>query len=201
VRPGPRGAAALAVLAFSIAYFWLISHQSLVFARYAMPIVPMMCLGIALAIDGVQKWFRWPRAALALTLLLALQPATQALASDVDRRLVGTEELMARWIETNLPPQDPIAIESPRIRLRPRAGKVEYVTRLIAVPLESYRANGVAYLISSSAMEDVFFNNPEAHAPQVNAYRQLFAATQMVHVLLPSADHPGPRLVVYKIPK
>jgi hypothetical protein len=160
----------------------------------------MLCLGIGLTIDGLRR-VGAPRAAIAgLTALLALQPAVQAVSLDLDRRRVGTEELMARWIEANIPPSDKIAIESPRLRLRPRPGKVEYITRFISMPIERYRQEGFAYLVTSSAMEDVFFNNPQVYPAQVNAYKQLFASTQLIHAVQPSSDRPGPALSVLKIP-
>jgi len=201
MRSRTKRTAAAVVLVFAFAYFWLIIHQSLVFARYAMPIIPALCLGIALTLDLIRRFWGLSRGVLVLTALLALQPAVQAFAADWDRRRTSTEEVTARWIETNVSDQDSIVIESPRLRLRPRRGKVEYVTRLISMPLDRYRADGVAYLVTSSAMEDVFFNNPEAHAPQVAAYRQLFGATQMVYVIRASADHPGPMLMVLKVPR
>ena len=48
-----RRTAALVTLVFPLAYFWMIVHQSQVFARYSLPIIPMMCLSLAIAIRTI----------------------------------------------------------------------------------------------------------------------------------------------------
>ena len=38
----------VAIVLFSAVYFWMLSHQSLIYARYALPLLPAFCLGIGL---------------------------------------------------------------------------------------------------------------------------------------------------------
>ncbi len=190
--------ATVVLLIFPIAYFWLISHQSLVFARYALPMIPMLCFGIAFALDGLRHAIAWrPFPAVAL-LLVVVQPAVQAAWWDFDHRRVATEELVARWLEHNVPPGDRILLETPRIRLRPEF-HYDYTPRLIHEPLESYRDRGVRYLVASSER----FNpatGPAGIAPQdFAAYQHLFSSTEIVEIVQPDRDHPGPRFTILKL--
>lgn len=205
VRPPARAgrAAAAAVLVFGVAYFWLIAHQSLVYARYALPLVPVLCLGLGVgmsaAADAVQsraRSARTRRLVVPLVLLLLVPPAWQAAAFNRDRSKVGTEEVAARWLEANISPEDSILIETPVIVLPPRF-RWDYTHRLIHEPLEAYRARGVKYLVASSERIDVAERQGGSDAA---AYRQLMAATQVVHMVPRSQEHPGPTLTILRVP-
>jgi hypothetical protein len=189
---------AAVILVFPIAYFWLISHQSLVFARYALPLVPALCLGIAVALARLRTRIPWrPAYGLAL-ILVAIPPTVQAISFDLSHGKVGTEELVARWLEHNVKPGDRIVVETPRIRLRPEFPS-EYTPRLIHESLESYQEHGVKYLVASSekfAPTTVGNGMPSRDAA---SYQRLFASTDLVQMIQRGPDHPGPNFTIFKV--
>jgi 4-amino-4-deoxy-L-arabinose transferase-like glycosyltransferase len=205
LRSPIRRTAALATLVFPLTYFWLITHQSLIFARYAIPMIPMMCLMLAIAIwtighrlSGPGAMIPWPLIPL-LTAIVVLPPVTQSVSGDRGLDKVHTEELAARWIQANVPPGKLILIDEPRIRLPP-AYPMLTNTRLIYEPLEKYRDQGVAYIVTSSQQTDRIFQDPKAHPGEYADWQKLFAATEMVKVIQPVKDViPGSTITILKI--
>ena len=195
-RPG-----ALAVLSFAAAYFWVISHQSLVYARYALPLVPIagLAFGIGFAKIADLAWQRSPavgRQAVVALLLVMVPPVWQAVTFDLDRRQMRTAELLARWLERNVAPADGIVVEAPSIVLPP-AFHLDYTPALTRESLDDYRARGVKYLVSSSEKFDPARAGASARD---DAYRRLVAATQIATIVPRTNEHPGPTFTVLKIP-
>jgi hypothetical protein len=191
-----RRAGALAILAFSAGYFWLISHQSLVYARYALPLLPMLALAVGLGLsrlaDAVAArgtGWRARQAAALLLLAVALPPLWQSVSFDWNRRKTGTDEIMARWLTENISPEDPILIETPTIVLPPPF-RWDYTHWLIHEPLEAYQQRGVRYLVASS----------ERSKAEPDAYRRLFEATQILMVVPQTDALSGPTLTVLRVP-
>jgi hypothetical protein len=211
-----RRAAAAAVLAFSAVYFWLISHQSLVYARYALPLLPMLALALAVGfwrltdaaagIAGPTSAWRsrqslpaeaasaasaWRRRAAVIVLLAAtVPPLWQSVSFDWNRRKIGTDETMARWLTEHLSPEDPILIETPTIVLPPPF-QWDYTHWLIDEPLETYQERGVRYLVASS----------ERSKARPDAYRRLFESTQILMVVPQTDAFSGPTLTVLQVPQ
>jgi hypothetical protein len=197
-RSRAEWSATAVLLVFPTVYFWLISHQSLVFARYALPIIPMLCLGVALALDGLRTVIPWRRFHAVALLLVVMQPAVQAAWWDFDHRRVGTEELVARWLEHNVPPGDRILLETPRIRLRPEF-HYDYTPRLVHESLESYQAHGVRYLVASSERFNPATGLTDMAPKDFSAYQRLFSSTEIVAMIRPDRDHPGPLFTILKV--
>ena len=199
-----RRAQALILLVFPLVYFWMIAQQSLIYARYALPLAPVLCLSLAIGLTTVHQRLdatvsaprRRRQVLVALLLVVAIPPAVQAISFDFERRKVGTEELMAQWLQKNIRPEDRIIIESPTIRLPP-GFHYEYHARLIQRPVEEYRAKGVVYLVLDSGK----FNEAMRSPGEVAGYRALFASTEMIKTIPKTDDHPGPTLTVLRIPK
>jgi 4-amino-4-deoxy-L-arabinose transferase-like glycosyltransferase len=201
LRAPDRRQAALPVLTFTIAYFWLIAHQSLVYARYYLPLLPMLCLaigvGAAWLLDASTR-IAAPalrRAALAALLLLAVPPTTHAFLFNWDRRGIGTEEIAARWLEKNVPHGELILTESPSFRLPP-GFKLEYQPKLVSHSLDYFKQLGAKYLVASTERSA----SPTAGAEGAAAYRQLVSETQIVHIIPRTDDTPGPTLTVLRMP-
>jgi hypothetical protein len=105
----PREAGVL--LAFPLAYFALLAPARTVFVRYAVPLLPFLCIAAAFALAELGRALAarsWPRSAPAWCALLCvavLAPGVQriaqldALLRERDNRLVVQD-----WIEANLPP-------------------------------------------------------------------------------------------------
>ena len=199
-------AAALAVLAYSLTYVWMLVHQSLAYARYALPIVPMICLAVGVAITTLVRAMATASASdltrrriLALVLILTMPPAIQAIRSDWSRRRVGTDELIARWIQTNIDPKAHIVSEATTIQMPPQFSGFETTNKLIHETVDAYRQRNVTYLVASSSQSDVFFADERNHGGEVARYRRIFETTDIVKIQPPTSDHPGATVTVLKL--
>ncbi|MHB1160127.1 MAG: glycosyltransferase family 39 protein [Chloroflexota bacterium] len=176
---------ALLVAAFPLAYlaFFLLG-SSLFYARFAIPLIPFVALLAAHGIVALARplpspaWRR--RAAVAVVLLLALQP----LALDLKHNyLLGREDTrlqLGRWIEENVPPGSKLAaegysfVDSRGRRTGPK--QLDYSlaqpSSLMADPLEHY-SRGFDYLIASSYVYGRYTLDPAAHRDAIEYYRLL----------------------------
>lgn len=201
LRATDRRHAALAVLIFTVVYVRMISHQSLVYARYYLPILPMLALAIGVAVAwllqtaGRSTSPLVKRAVVAGLLLLAMLPIGNAARFNWDRRRTSTEEIAARWLEKNIPPADPILMEVGTIVLPP-GFHWDYTHSLAGESVQSYRDRGLKYLVTSSEK----FDPARPGGPNTEAYREILRATQVLHVVPRSDETPGPTLTVLKIP-
>jgi 4-amino-4-deoxy-L-arabinose transferase-like glycosyltransferase len=195
-----RRAPGLILLVFPIVYFWLISEQSLAFARYALPIMPMICLAIGIGIvaahDVVRARvasLRTTEVALALLVIVAIPPAFQSVRFDYARRKAGTDDVVARWLRRNVRPEDRIVGEVQAIRLPPEF-HYEYQPRVAKESLDDYRAKGVTYLVFDAGV----LGTPTSEAA---AYRALIASTETAKTVEAGSTYTGPPLTVLRIPK
>ncbi len=197
----------LIVLVFPFVYFWFISGHSLVFARYAMPVLPAMCIAFGRGVDVI--WGRLPgwlphirhRQIAMAAMLLTLAPAAwQAFGFDLDRRQENTTEIVAAWLVSHVQPGETVVIESSAIALPPsiRSGNT---LRLISEPIEVYREKGVTYLVSTSTETDKYFKQPERFPNQVAGYKALLQGTTIATIVSPSKDRPGPTWQVLRVNK
>ena len=126
-RRHPRRAATVA--AFPVAYLLFMLQTELFFARFALPVVPFVCLLAAAGVVLVATWtgrVLGSQNATALGISLAVvalvQPALNVALHD---RLVTREDtrvLAAEWALANIPPDAKVALEDYTIRdRRPRA--------------------------------------------------------------------------------
>ena len=199
-------ALSLVLLVFPVAYFFFISSHSLVFARYAMPILPALCIAFGRGVEAIwtilPTWVpqpRYRRIALALMLFTVLPPAVQAFSFDLDRRQVSTTELTAQWLMDHVQPGEFVVLESSAITLPPKV-KSENTLRLITEPLDAYRAKGATYLVSTSAETDKYFNAPGRFPGQIAKYKALLEATHIVMIFSPiKGERPGPTWQVLKV--
>ncbi len=102
----------LVLLAFAAAYSLFFSGGSLVFARYAIPLVPILCIGAAALVVAVAE--RLPRLRVAAAFGLAFAVALPSLrASIAFDRLIAREDsrvLAARWLEAHVGPGDGVLL-------------------------------------------------------------------------------------------
>src|SRR5712691_4171727 len=106
----PRPAAVL--LAFPVAYALLTGRDRLVFARYAIPLLPVLCMGAAMLITAAaqRSTARWPAARARVLVALAALATVAPSAVDVvflDRLLTRTDTrlLTQAWIGSHVAPE------------------------------------------------------------------------------------------------
>jgi hypothetical protein len=158
----------------------------------------MLGIGTLLVWNWIRGSSRFARLAPAVGLVLVPPLATSVSWTHALTR-VSTADLAARWITSHLPPDQPVVVEAEAFHLPPPR-KVENVPRLVDQDLESYRANGVVYLVASSLEEDRYLRNPERHASDLAAYRALRHGTEIVQIFSSSKEHPGSTLTILRIP-
>ena len=110
-RQGAREGRARAaiLLVFPIAYFVFIANQSLLYGRYAMPILPVVAIGLAAGMVRIYDVIA-RRAAVAAPVaraalfLLFVPPLLTAVSFNRDREPVGTMEQMTAWMDRTIQP-------------------------------------------------------------------------------------------------
>jgi 4-amino-4-deoxy-L-arabinose transferase-like glycosyltransferase len=206
---GPGRVRWAVLLVMPLAQFYMISGQQIVFARYLLPMVPMLCLLAATAVvSGVSLLRRYeipraPRAALiaALTAAALAHPAYASIQFD---RLIGrrdTTQMAYEWITHNIPPGSFVVVET-RKMLLPPPFKSENVAQLRYQTYEDYRNRGVQYLVASSQAYGPYLSSPQVHPAEYADYMRIFEQSREMIRFTPSPDgmqSPGPELRIYKV--
>ncbi len=97
---------ALVLLAFGVPYYLVLGHGPLVFTRYMVPLVPVLCVTAGFAIVWASS--RLPRRPTAAAVVLSALVAVPSLRDsiDLDRVLARTDSrvLAARWLQAQVEP-------------------------------------------------------------------------------------------------
>lgn len=193
-------------VAFPLVYFWFISRETIVYARYLLPMLPMLSLLAAAAVvSGVSQLrrYRIPRSArnaliVALVLLSIVPSAYSAIAFDAMAARTWTTKQAYDWVVAQIPPGSRITIES-RGLLLPDTYRAEHVKQLRQKTLDTYASEGVEYLIASSQCYGEYLNAPARHPGEYADYMQLFRGAPEIARFTPSREHPGPELRILKV--
>lgn len=193
-------------LVFTIPYFLIVANQRIIFARYLLPLVPMLCvLAAAAVISGVSllRRYQFPRGvrtALIASLTVALlgPPAATSIGFNRTVAKTSTIDLAYGWIVENAPPGSKIVHEGNHLTL-PIRFESQRVNQLRYRTYEDYVASGADYLIASSQCYGPYLASPTAFRPEFNAYMTLFTRGQEVARFTASGDHPGPELRIVKV--
>ncbi len=198
------------VVTFPLVYFWMLSSQRIVYARYLLPVIPALCVVAAAAVvSGVSLLRRYeiPRMArtaliAALTLAALLPPTIVTIRGDRDLARVGTVDLAYEWIVQNVPPNASIVMET-RAMLLPDKFRARNVGALRPKDYSQWRGEGVDYLIASSEEYGPVFDEraggPQKYPREYAEYMRIFVQSREVARFTPSADHPGPELRILKV--
>lgn len=192
-RAGTRRAA-VPVVAFVPAYFYVIGTHSPVFARYALPLAPVICVMSAVAVMTTVAYlrrfgpFRRPAPAAALLgLVLALllwPPAAEAVRWLDQYKRADTRTIAAEWLKGNTPKGALVAVENSGPTYLESAGfRVASAELLIDRPLAWYRGR-VDYLVIS--------------ARDLSRYGEYLAAGAIVFQIAPTPQRWGPPIVIVK---
>jgi hypothetical protein len=192
---------------FPVVYFWFVSRQTLVFARYLLPLVPFVCLLAAIAVvSGVSllRRFSIPRAArsiliVTLTVATLLPAAVTSIRFDRTIAKYATTGLAYEWIARNVPRGSLIVTEPGSPVLTHTAYRSQAVKQLRQYEYPHYVETGADYLIASSQCYGRYFEAPDAFPAEYGDYVRLFASATEVARFTASADHPGPEVRILKV--
>jgi hypothetical protein len=144
------------VLAFAGAYFYtLASHGGVVFARYALPLLPVLCVFAALPVEqawrvlerlGRRRTAQWVLTVGALALTVSF--AVQSLAWGRQFAAPDTRQIAAQWMKANLPRGARLAVEYGGPTYLGTLGFEVFGEGLEHGP-DWYRDQGVAYIVIS----------------------------------------------------
>jgi hypothetical protein len=202
-----RPAVAAILAAFPVAYLLFMLRSELFFVRFALPVVPLICLFAAVAVLAGVEWVGRARPALAplagavLTILALAQPVADTVRHNVLLAQDDTRILAARWALANVPPGAKMALEEYTIRdRRPRAyggPSWQLDTDLLDVN-QLRRADPTAplrgstrYVLTSSFQQDRFTGGPDS--PQRQFYEALARQGRVVATFAPgTGNQPRP---------
>ena len=192
---------------FPVLFFWFISRQQLIFARYLLPLVPFLCLLTGAAVvSGVSllRRFSIPRAlrtALIVGLTIAtLLPATlQAIRFNRTIAKRGTLGLAYDWISQNIPRDSQVVIESGGPALNESPYRIQRVRQLRQHEYKKYADDGAGYLIASSQAYGPYLESPHLFPNEYAEYMRIFEQSREVARFTASAEHPGPELRIFKV--
>ncbi|MEO8074934.1 MAG: phospholipid carrier-dependent glycosyltransferase [Acidobacteriota bacterium] len=207
VRGPGRVRWAVAVV-FPLVYLWMLSGQGIVYARYLLPVVPSLCiLAAAAVVSGVSLLRRYeiaraPRTALiaGLTIAAVLPPAVMSIRWDRDAARRSTVDDAYTWIIQNVPRESSVVLESRALLLLPAGyGQSRIVPQLTAGTYESWRDEGVQYLVASSQRYGPYFDTPATFPREYAAYMRIFVQSRELVRFTPSKDLAGPEIRIFKV--
>jgi 4-amino-4-deoxy-L-arabinose transferase-like glycosyltransferase len=195
-------------VAFSLLYFFFVSHQNIYFGRYLLPMVPSLTLLGAAAIVWIIDAMRQrsvPAAArqavtALVTLFVIVPPAYTSIAGNTEEGRVWTTEQAYRWIVANVPKGSTIYIEGSVTFQLPADYKSTHVVQLRRKgDAASFKRGGVEYLVASSQQFGLYADSPDEPSKEYRDYQRLFDETQELARFTPSAEHPGPELRILHV--
>jgi 4-amino-4-deoxy-L-arabinose transferase-like glycosyltransferase len=153
---------ALPIVGFAAAYFYALATNGIVFARDALPLLPVVCVLAAVPVVEVVRALerigrpraaKWALAAGAIALTGFFAP--QSVVWDRQFARPDTREVAAAWMKANLPGRARVAVEnSGPTYIRTLPFEVVPVELAAGRPLEWYRTQRVEYLVISSGDAD-----------------------------------------------
>lgn len=129
------------------------------FVRFALPLLPLICLLAAVAVYRVELWCR-ARAAvrylgMALIVVATLEPAAYLIWHDLVLTREDTRSEARRWASTHLPPGARIVVEAYGVPLGQEYA-VSRVSALADKSLGEWRGEGAQFFVTSSFIADRF---------------------------------------------
>ena len=188
--------AVVPVAAFAFVYFYVISSHSHVFGRYALPLVPIVCVLSSVAAIALVRYAqaRGPfrtRPAVAAALMVAAvvfllwPPASQAVQWLEQYKRSDTRTIAAQWLKANAPKGARMAVENNGPTYLDAAGfRIAPTELLVDHPIDWFRARA-DYLVIS--------------ATDLSRYGEYLAAGPTVFQVSPTAQRWGPPIVVVSL--
>ncbi|MEX2661850.1 MAG: hypothetical protein WD227_07965 [Vicinamibacterales bacterium] len=184
----------------------MVAGQRIIYARYLLPLVPMLCvLAAAVVISGVSllRRYQFPRGVrtaliAGLTLALLGPPAVSAVGFNRMISRTSTTDLAYRWVVANVPEGSLIVHEGNHLTF-PARYRSERISQLRHRTYEDYADSGADYLIASSQSYGPYLESPQAARDPYREYMTLFARARELARFTADKDHPGPELRILKV--
>jgi len=195
------------LVTFPLLFFYALSRQGLVFARYLLPAIPFACILAAIAvISGVSLLRRFnipraPRTALitALTVAALLPPTVTAVGFVRTIGRTSTQAQAYAWLLEHVPQGSRVVIERFEVRLSEARYRPTYVTRLTEKTYDDYKRDGAKYLVATSQVYGPVMQAPEDARDAYDRYQAMFMMGKEVARFTPAPDRPGPEVIVLEV--
>lgn len=192
------------LICFPLIYYLLLGGMELFFVRFAIPVIPFLCIVSAYGIISVVRRFEHVPAAIASGVLLILLSISQGLffsythnhlISQLDTRIIAR-----RWIKDNIPSKSPIVMEGygpslevydKKIFLQKNMNNYEVIKigqKLSRIGLDTYKKENIKYIITSSYINKRFIDNPDKYPQETAFYRSLEEKARQVFKVSPSVE-------------
>jgi len=186
---GGRSALCVVLVSFAVPYLLFISSFHVHNDRTMLPIVPcalllaaMMFVDLASArspLHGVAPGLRWAALAV-LGVALLLIPVRHTIEQSIAITTIDSRTTAREWIDSTLPDNALIAIESYSPFVDPTRFRIVQSERAIDHTASWYEENSVDYVVLSEGMFGRYFGDPRTYAPEVSRYLQLMQAMTLV---------------------
>lgn len=206
-----RKPARLFIVAYTAVFLFAISQSPLHWARWTLQLLPLLALFTAYAINTAVVFISQRLASkdrtrtiilLTTIVLISILPL-YALGRFKLKQSTPSTRIMAReWIIENIPNRSKIGEEA---YTAPLKGTDYIVVQRFSLTeigtLETFIADGYAYLVISSGMYDRYYAEPERYATEVAFYDSLFNEAELLQQFEPSITKNGPSVVIFKLPQ
>lgn len=205
---GPDRARWVVLVLFPVVYFQVMAGSYQIYGRYLMPLLPFASILAATAITTLaarllQTRLKAPVVQLATAALVVTAFFAPVRASVDFTRMLGREttmDLAYRWVRSQAPAGTRIVIEAQAFQVPGTSVIVTHVPSLIAHTHAEYAADGIDYLIASSAGFGAAFSG-NAPRDAFVAYQTLFTEADPVTIFTSSNETPGPELRILRVRK
>ena len=207
VVAGPDRLKWLLATVFPLVYFKFLSGQNIIYGRYLLPLIPFLSLLAAAFIVWVVTWMHRTQmsqrvrnlATIGLTVVAMAPPAYTAIGYNANAARTWTNALAYNWIVQELPPGTTIRLEGSLAIKLPAAYKTSYAKELRLDAVDAYARTGIQYLVASSQCYGPYLGAPDRFPAEYAIYERIFSQTEEVARFMPSANHPGPELLILKV--
>ncbi len=200
-----RRAMPLFIAGFVLAFLVGISMHPLHWQRWAIPVFPLLSLLAAyplkLAASSAIVRPSLPGALLVACVgFVVITPAIDTARYALQQTGDNTRIQARTWILQNLPAGSVIAQEEYGALLMGTSMNVIWKVALApAASLDSYRSDGVQYLVFSSYMYDRYLDDPKRYPSESAFYNEAFNSLPLLVELKPSTFSGGPTIRVYRL--
>lgn len=190
-------------------YGYIIATSELVYARYLLPIVPLLCLVAAQPVDLAGRWLarrlatgRWDAAVVAgVWILLLAYPAHRSVSWCLEHGRPTTGDMAYAVLNKTVPEHAGVVVEHFALRLPASRFRGVYVRELVQQPTAAYLEAGLTYAVASSEAFGPVLADPAGHGAAAESYQRLFDEWHLVMQIKPTPARPGPEIRIYRLGK
>lgn len=192
-------------LIFPLYYFYMFATKSQIYARYVLPVLPFVCLIMAVLIVDVAGWISrlrqpyWVRATAAGAFVSAVlaYPVSEGIAWPIRYGRPITQDVAYKAILKFIPEGSRVVVERSVLRLPDSVYRSTDVRELTQRSRQQYLAAGITYFIASSDAFGQVMAKPAEHADAYQAYQRLFhEQSECLPPIQPTASVPGPQILI-----